>query len=233
MFFGRKSNQEEETSYWLSFSDLMASVLIIFILLFVYNLIAYEESMNETEKMIQELTSTRMKIITMLQEEFDKEDIDIIIDPKTGAIQLNESILFDSGKSQLKDEGKLFAEKFIPIYVKILLGNDEIKSQISQIIIEGHTDDIGGYLYNLKLSQERSLSVAQFLINPEFDYMYKNEMEKYLTINGRSYSEPILNSDGSINKDASRRVEIKFRLKEEEVLLQIQKELEKGSKDDR
>lgn len=233
MFFRRKSNQEEETSYWLSFSDLMASVLIIFILLFVYNLIAYEESMNETEKMIQELTSTRMKIITMLQEEFDKEDIDIIIDPKTGAIQLNESILFDSGKSQLKDEGKLFAEKFIPIYVKILLGNDEIKSQISQIIIEGHTDDIGGYLYNLKLSQERSLSVAQFLINPEFDYMYKNEMEKYLTINGRSYSEPILNSDGSINKDASRRVEIKFRLKEEEVLLQIQKELEKGSKDDR
>ncbi|WP_286316522.1 OmpA/MotB family protein [Romboutsia ilealis] len=233
MFFRKKSKQEEETSYWLSFSDLMASVLIIFILLFVYNLIAYEESMNETEKMIQELTSTRMKIITMLQEEFDKEDIDIIIDPKTGAIQLNESILFDSGKSQLKDEGKLFAEKFIPIYVKILLGNDEIKSQISQIIIEGHTDDIGGYLYNLKLSQERSLSVAQFLINPEFDYMYKNEMQKYLTINGRSYSEPILNSDGSINKDASRRVEIKFRLKEEEVLLQIQKELEKGSKDDK
>ena len=228
MFFRRKSNQEE-TSYWLSFSDLMASVLIIFILLFVYNLIAYEESMNETEKMIQELTSTRMKIITMLQEEFDKEDIDIIIDPKTGAIQLNESILFDSGKSQLKDEGKLFAEKFIPIYVKILLGNDEIKSQISQIIIEGHTDDVGGYLYNLKLSQERSLSVAQFLLNPEFDYMYKDEMEKYLTINGRSYSEPILNNDESINKDASRRVEIKFRLKEEEVLLQIQKELEKGS----
>ena len=47
-------------------------------------------------------------------------------------------------------------------------------------------------------------------------------------INGRSYSEPILNSDDSINKDASRRVEIKFRLKEEEVLLQIQKELGKG-----
>ena len=214
MFFKKKSKQDEETSYWLSFSDLMASVLIIFILLFVYNLVVYDESMNEREKMIQELTSTRMKIIAMLQEEFDKEDIDIIIDPKTGAIQLNESILFDTGKSQLKDEGKVFAEKFIPIYVNILLGNAEIKSQLSQIIIEGHTDDVGGYLYNLKLSQERSLSVAQFLLNPEFNYKYKDEMEKYLTINGRSYSEPILNSDDSINKDASRRVEIKFRLKE-------------------
>lgn len=233
MFFRKKSRQEEETSYWLSFSDLMASVLIIFILLFVYNLIAYEESMNETEKMIQELTSTRMKIISMLQEEFDKENLDIVIDPKTGAIQLNESILFDTGKSELKDAGKEFAQKLIPIYVKILLGNDEIKSQISQIIIEGHTDDVGGYLYNLKLSQERSLSVAQFLFDPNFDYKYKNDMEKYLTINGRGYSEPILNSDSSINKDASRRVEIKFRLKEEEVLLQIQKELEKGSKNDK
>mgnify|MGYP004544739433 CR=1 FL=1 len=85
MFFKKKSKQDEETSYWLSFSDLMASVLIIFILLFVYNLVVYDESMNEREKMIQELTSTRMKIIAMLQEEFDKEDIDIIIDPKTGA----------------------------------------------------------------------------------------------------------------------------------------------------
>ena len=179
MFFKKKSKQDEETSYWLSFSDLMASVLIIFILLFVYNLVVYDESMNEREKMIQELTSTRMKIIAMLQEEFDKEDIDIIIDPKTGAIQLNESILFDTGKSQLKDEGKVFAEKFIPIYVNILLGNAEIKSQLSQIIIEGHTDDVGGYLYNLKLSQERSLSVAQFLLNPEFNYKYKDEMEKY------------------------------------------------------
>ena len=50
----------------------------------------------------------------------------------------------------------------------------------------------------------------------------------YLSINGRSYSEPIINQDGSINKKASRRVEIKFRLKEEETLSEIQKELDKG-----
>lgn len=231
MFFKKRSMQEEETSYWMSFSDLMASVLIIFILLFVYNLVAYRESLDETQKTIEELTSTRMKIITMLQEEFEKENMDIVIDPKTGAIQLNESILFDVDKSELKEEGKEFSKRFIPVYVDILLGNEEIRSQISQIIIEGHTDYAGGYLYNLELSQERSLSVAKFLLSPELEYNHKNELENYLTINGRSYSEPIKDENGNIDKNASRRVEIKFRLKEEEVLLQIQKELEKGTKE--
>ena len=223
-----KKSQEEEVGFWISFSDLMASILIIFILLFVYKLVEYQANLTEKEQQIQELTSTRVKIIEMLQEEFKKEDIDINIDPKTGTIKLNESILFDTSKSELKEEGKEFARRFIPIYVKILLGNEEVKSQLSQIIIEGHTDDVGSYMSNLKLSQDRTLSVAQFLLDDEFDYKYKKDLQEYITLNGRSYSEPILDDEGSINRDASRRVEIKFRLKEEEILLEIQNKLEVG-----
>ena len=224
----RKKSQEEEVGFWISFSDLMASILIIFILLFVYKLVEYQANLTEKEQQIQELTSTRVKIIEMLQEEFKKEDIDINIDPKTGTIKLNESILFDTSKSELKEEGKEFARRFIPIYVKILLGNEEVKSQLSQIIIEGHTDDVGSYMSNLKLSQDRTLSVAQFLLDDEFDYKYKKDLQEYITLNGRSYSEPILDDEGNINRDASRRVEIKFRLKEEEILLEIQNKLEVG-----
>ncbi|MEG2246664.1 MAG: OmpA family protein [Romboutsia sp.] len=228
MILKKKRSQEEETGFWISFSDLMASILIIFILLFVYKLVEYQANLSEKEQQIQELTSTRVKIIEMLQEEFEKENIDINIDPKTGTIKLNESILFDTSKSQLKEEGKDFAKKFIPIYVKILLGNKEVRSQLSQIIIEGHTDDVGSYMSNLKLSQDRTLSVAEFLLNDEFDYKYKKDLQEYITLNGRSYSEPILDDKGNINRDASRRVEIKFRLKEEEMLLEIQNKLEIG-----
>ena len=228
MILKRKKSQEEEAGFWISFSDLMASILIIFILLFVYKLVEYQANLTEKEQQIQELTSTRVKIIEMLQEEFKKEDIDINIDPKTGTIKLNESILFDTSKSELKEEGKEFARRFIPIYVKILLGNEEVKSQLSQIIIEGHTDDVGSYISNLKLSQDRTLSVAKFLLDDDFDYKYKKDLQEYITLNGRSYSEPILDDEGNINRDASRRVEIKFRLKEEEILLEIQNKLEVG-----
>ncbi|WP_455539699.1 OmpA/MotB family protein [Terrisporobacter sp.] len=228
MVLKKKRNQEEEPGFWISFSDLMASILIIFIMLFVYKLVEYQANISQKEQQIQELTSTRVKIVKMLQEEFEKENIDINIDPNTGAIKLNESILFDTSKSELKKEGKDFAKKFIPIYVKILLGDKEVRSQLSQIIIEGHTDDVGSYMSNLRLSQERTLSVAKFLLDDEFNYKYKKDLQKYITLNGRSYSEPILDNKGKINRNASRRVEIKFRLKEEEILLQIQNKLETG-----
>ena len=39
-----------------------------------------------------------------------------------------------------------------------------------------------------------------------------------LTAKGRSYSDPVYNSDGSVNMDASRRVEFKFRLKDSEMI---------------
>lgn len=228
MILKKKRSQEEEPGFWISFSDLMASILIIFILLFVYKLVEYEANLTAKEQQIQELTSTRVKIIEMLREEFEKENLDINIDPKTGTIKLNESILFDTQKSELKKEGKDFAKRFIPIYVRILLGNEEVRSQLSQIIIEGHTDDVGSYMSNLKLSQDRTLSVAKFLLDDEFDYKYKDDLQEYITLNGRSYSDPILNEKGKINRSASRRVEIKFRLKEEEILLEIQNKLEEG-----
>lgn len=228
----KKRNTEEGSGYWISFSDLMSGVLIIFILLFIYKILDYQNNIESKEAMIESLSSTRMQIISMLQEEFEKENIDILIDPKTGAIRLSEAILFDYGKNELKEDGKQFLQKFIPIYVKILFGTDDIKSQVSQIIIEGHTDDAGDYIYNLKLSQERALSVVEYLIGDGFNYEYKNDLQYNLTANGRSFSELIRNEDESVNADASRRVEIKFRLNEEETLMQIQQELEKGLNDE-
>ena len=113
----------------------MSGVLIIFMLLFIYKILDYQNNIESKEAMIESLSSTRMQIISMLQEEFEKENIDILIDPKTGAIRLSEAILFDYGKNELKEEGKIFLQKFIPIYVRILFGTDDIKSQVSQIII--------------------------------------------------------------------------------------------------
>ena len=68
--------------------------------------------------------------------------------------------------------------------------------------------------------------------NIGFNYDYKDDLQYNLTANGRSFSELITNEDGAVNADASRRVEIKFRLNEEETLMQIKQELEKGLNDE-
>ena len=42
-FLRKNTNNEDEGGYWISFSDLMSGTLIIFILLFIYKLVDYQE----------------------------------------------------------------------------------------------------------------------------------------------------------------------------------------------
>ena len=50
-------------------------------------------------------------------------------------------------------------------------------------------------------------------------------LRKYITVNGRSESEPVLGPDGQPDADASRRVELQFRLKEDEMIEMMNKTL--------
>ena len=224
-------NSGEETTYWLSISDLMASVLAIFIVFFASQILNFSQSLNVIEakkdkiqlerdaykEIIGELDNTREEIIKLIS-----QDKNISIDTLTGDITMNSEILFEIGKANLKNEGKIFLKSFIPKYMKILLGNEDIKKNISQIIIEGHTDKKGGYLYNLNLSQSRALSVVSFIYSREMPFFAeKKKLEKYITANGRSYID-YLGKDGTTLDKKSRRVEFKFILKRSEAMKKLQ-----------
>lgn len=95
----------------------------------------------------------------------------------------------------------------------------------AEIILEGHTDTDGGYMYNLQLSQNRALAVASYCLSDEqniFSAQERDELRKIITANGKSWSDPVYSSDGrDIDKNASRRVEIKFRLKDDEMVKEM------------
>ncbi len=59
---------------------------------------------------------------------------------------------------------------------------------MDKIIIEGHTDSDGGYLYNLELSQKRAYAVMNYLLT--LDYIKRHNINK-LVASGRSYLDPI------------------------------------------
>ena len=89
-------------------------------------------------------------------------------------------------------------EQILPIYCKVLL-QDDYKDYLAEIIIDGYTDTDGDYSYNLQLSQQRSLAVAQYLIDIQGNFLndeQSQELEKYLTVNGHSMANPVLDADG-------------------------------------
>ena len=57
----------------------------------------------------------------------------------------------------------LTINQFLPKYCSVLL-RDDYREYVSEIIIEGHTDTNGSYIYNLELSQQRTFSVAKYCL---------------------------------------------------------------------
>ena len=181
-----------------------------------------QKVMETQQKKLDALVGIRSELIEALKKEFDDTDLGVRIDSQTGAIAFDSSILFDFNDAQLKPQGTEFLTEFFPRYMSILL-SEEFRDFISEIIIEGHTDTSGGYLLNLGLSQRRALSVATFCLEDNNNVLGidTEELRKIITANGRSYSDPIYDENGDVNMAASRRVEFKFRLKDEDMITEM------------
>src|SRR5699024_3378453 len=167
-------SEREDGQFWPSFTDLLTTILLCFILIFI-----------------------TMMVIKSLQ---------------------IKEILIAYDKANLKDDAFQFLDEFVPKYLDVLLESG-YEDYIAEIIIEGHTDRDGTYLYNLELAQDRAYSVAKYVLSEDFPYPHIQEhLEKKLTVNSKSYTDYRTDEEGNYHADASRRVEFKFRLKDEDIL---------------
>lgn len=170
---------------------------------------------------IDDLIGIRTTMIRELSSSLNAASLKAAVDPNTGDIVLDSSVFFETGKSEIKEEGRNLLERFIPVYLNVLL-QDKYAGYLGEIIIEGHTDSSGSYESNLKLSQNRALQVALYCLNMRtLTGEQKLKLQEILTAKGRSYSDLVRNADGSENADASRRVEFKFSLKDAEMIEEL------------
>ena len=182
-----------------------------------------EAIMSEQQQKLDDLIGIRKELVKDLSEEFGSSDLKVSVDEKTGAITFDSSILFDYNKAVIKPSGEEFLSEFFPRYADVLLSS-RYRNNISEIIIEGHTDTEGTYMFNLQLSQKRALAVANFCLSDKSSVLPKRQLEEMRSLvsaTGRSYSNPVYASDGKIDMEASRRVEILFRLKDEEMVREM------------
>ena len=169
---------------------------------------------------IKSLTGIKLKVIAELKSSLGDK---INIDKESGSLRLASNILFDKGSSTLKDGAKKELKANFIKYVETLITNKNIVDHLDKIIIEGHSDSDGSYLYNLNLSQQRAFAVMHYLLT--LDYIKQHNIKEKLIASGRSYLDTI-KVNGVEDKDASRRIEIKFRLKNEDAMYEIERILD-------
>lgn len=185
-----------------------------------------QKELAATKSELQDIVGIRTDIIQALQTTFDESSM--TVDAQTGSITFSSDVLFRYNSSTLTAESQNTLKSVIPIYLSVLL-QDQYRDYIAEIIIEGHTDTNGTYESNMKLSYNRANSVAKFCLQ-EKNGLNKSQiaqLQGLLTVNGRSFSSPVHKKDAAgndtteVDMAASRRVEIKFRLKEDEMIEKI------------
>jgi chemotaxis protein MotB len=181
--------------------------------------------LKSQQAQIDNIIGVKADVIAALKQEFSANNMNVDIDSQTGAMMLDSNVMFDYNEAVLTEEGMDALNQVLPIYCQVLM-KEEYKDYLAEIIIDGYTDTSGEYAYNLDLSQKRSLAVAQYLLSIQEEFLSEAQIEdlkQVLTVNGHSMAKPILDENGNVDMDASRRVEVKFRLKDEEMIQELTK----------
>lgn len=179
-----------------------------------------QAKLDAQQSQLDRLVGVRAQIVEQLIDGLSSASITGAQVDDSGAIVFQSDMMFEKNRSELRDQGKEFLASFLPGYVQVLM-QEENRSYVSQIIIEGHADMDGSYLTNMYLSQNRAYAVLAYVLSDEFTALTAKEkawLQKMVTVNGRSSVEPVYDEEGLIDKDASRRVVIKFRLNDENMV---------------
>lgn len=166
---------------------------------------------DATEEEAETALAKRKSLLEALEKAFREAGLPVSVDRETGVIALDSAVLFPTDVSELSGEGRGFLRQFLGIYASVVF-SDEYDGFVSKILIEGHTDDTGSYEYNLDLSQKRADAVLAFSSSAESG-LSAGQLSAFKAIaraEGRSFDVPVLGADGTIDRDASRRVSFRF-----------------------
>ena len=215
-------------NFWPSFADLMLAltlVLVITLLSFIVSLAQNNYNLSEVkekqEVFYQKLVD-KFAGYTVIEGKIgegqtaDKDyDICIVNDAKIQHITFNENILFESGKSELRESAMV--EKFRSVLQENL-------PMIEEIQIQGHTDSDrvkkgknGKIETNIELAAQRAISVYNYLVGEDKISPYSTVISitsfgEYMPVKrvrNQPYSKAELDEHNMESyKDKNRRIEI-------------------------
>lgn len=245
----RQKNGSEAANYDLTISDLMAALVLIFILLLSTQFL----ELKKQSSLASEYRDRKQSLVKALREEF-RDDFDrwkAEFDEQTLMIRFPQDVAFMPNSAELRPRFQAILNDFFPRYISVLTRPEYIE-EIDEIRIEGHTANPGkkydsweGYADSINTAQSRANNVLFFVLD---SFQRKqgdsseimNWLRRHIAASGFAFAKPVfidpaavpLYVDSNINWDKSRRVEFSIRTKYEEVI-QKMIEVSEGKSDAR
>jgi len=221
--------------YWISLSDMMTSLMMVFLLISVIYMI----KVNDSVKVPQIYKRTVQGLDNALTKEFDKDlhKWGAAIDKDLTVRFQQPDILFPTGSADLTPKFKEILDDFFPRYLKIMRSKSFINT-IEEIRIEGHTSSLWegepnkdrAYFKNMKLSQERTSATLEYIMTSEKINLSEEEkgwLMTHFSAIGFSSSHPLTHTGAQAmngkreESRLSQRVEFRVRTNIEQKVAQI------------
>lgn len=208
-----KSADAEENIFWMTMTDLMTGLVLVFMVLFFW---AYMQgNMNKLQEQVAQESVSKE-----LQKTLNEQDIEATVE-SSGIVKIQDLELFEVGDYHLSQKGKSYLNKFAPAYLNSIFSNEFLKENVEKIVIQGHTDSqtfVGKfssdeqYMKNMDLSLKRAYEVANYMSNTPYNKENGDKLRKMIIVEGASFSNPIM-VNGKEDFAKSRRVELKLIMK--------------------
>jgi len=153
---------------------------------------------EELKDELARLREAKSMLDTKLRSEINSDQVSLTMDDRGIVITFVTEVLFDSGKADLKQDGKNMLKK-----VASVINQEAAENEIG---VEGHTDNVAikhsGWKSNWELSAARATSVLHYLISG------CGLAPDKLSATGYGEYRPVKSNNTKEGKQANRRVEI-------------------------
>lgn len=227
----RESNiQEDENPYWISFSDIMAGLLIIFVLasiVLILELTQIKENATQAINALNQAEDIRREMLREIHDDLHQRQIAVTLSDNETVLRLPEDVLsFDSGAFELPNSAKPIADTIGTVISRAIQKNERWQ-HLDTIFIEGHTDNVPFKKRQLKgnwgLSAFRAIALWDYwrqtlTDNINLDTLTNHDGKPLFSVSGYAQTRPIqLEQETDDQRRKNRRIDIRFTVKKPDI----------------
>ncbi|SFC61984.1 flagellar motor protein MotB [Collimonas sp. OK412] len=207
----RGGREEGEKPFWISFSDLMTALMVLFLVAMAVALMAVTQGLQQIKKETEERDKTIENCVS---------DVDALtklaefkgVTVHGHSIDFGTLVQFQDKEHKFeKPDDEHFVRKFVPRVLDVAR-SAKCDKWLKRVVVEGFASKTGDYLFNLNLSYQRSQRVLCALLS--------TQQPDALSAADRALIQTLFLAGGSSFNTASssaaqmRRVEIKLEFRD-------------------
>lgn len=162
----RGGREDGEKPFWISFSDLMTALMVLFLVAMAVALMAVTQGLEKIKKEAEERDRTIESCVADVDALTKLAEFKGVV-VRGHSIDFGTLVQFQDREHKFEKPGdEHFVRKFIPRVLDVAR-SAKCEKWLKRVVVEGFASKTGDYLFNLNLSYQRSQRVLCALLNTQ------------------------------------------------------------------